>query len=255
MIRNTYYHIQRLLGIGPEQPLLSLYHILGFFPRDIRYYELALTHSSASITTADGKRINNERLEFLGDSVLGTAVSKYLYLEHADWDEGEMSKRRSALVKRATNNAVSEEMGIGRLLRRNESSMLSRDAYGDAFEALIGAIFLDQGYAVAERFVVERVLPLFQALEVELMEKTANYKSLVIEWAQHHHLKAEFRMLAEPKRSGGTFVCAIYIDDKRISIGRGSNKKEAHQEAAHAALEALKAAEPDIAQQLSAFSS
>lgn len=249
MFRNLLYHIQRLLGIGPREPLLRYYRLLGFFPRETAYYDLALTHSSASIEGSDGSRTNNERLEFLGDSVLSTAVSRHLYTTHPDWAEGDMSKRRSALVKRAVNNAVAEHMGLDRLLRHSQTSKLSRDAYGDALEALIGAIFLDQGYIVAERFVLTKVLPLFQSLEQSLTDKTTNYKSLLLEWTQQHHFVAEFRMLNEPKRTGGTFVCAIYINDQRISIGRGLNKKEAHQEAAHLALDALRKANPAIAGQ------
>lgn len=255
MIRKLFYHTQRLLGIGPAEPLLRWYGLLGFFPRDLRYYELALTHSSASTAEADGFLCNNERLEFLGDSVLGTAMSKHLYIEHPHWDEGAMSKRRSALVKRAVNNAVAESMGLDTFLRSAGVGRLSRDAHGDALEALIGAIFLDQGYEAAENFVLKRVLPLFQELEASLTEKTTNYKSLLLEWAQHHHFEAEFRMLTEPKRAGGTFLCAIYINEKRVSTGRGANKKEAHQEAARDALRALSEANPDIARELSTITS
>lgn len=252
MIRRLIQAIQRLFGRKTEEPLLRLPELLGFTPRDWHYYELAFTHSSAGLVDSEGRRINNERLEFLGDSVLATAMSHHLYIAYPHWDEGAMSKRRSALVKRAVNNAVARKMGLVDMLRsKSDTSRLGVDAYGNTLEALIGAIFLDRGYAVAERFVHLRVLPMFQELEESLVEKTTNYKSLLLEWVQQHHLDLDFRMLAEPKKSGGTFVCAIYIDDKRISIGRGSNKKEAHQEAAHLALEALKAADPNIAREIS----
>lgn len=253
MIRKLIFYIQRLFGKKTEEPLLRLPDLLGFYPRDWSYYELAFTHSSLSELDAEGHKLNNERLEFLGDSVLATAMSHHLYMAYPHWDEGALSKRRSALVKRAVNNALAERMGLVSMLRiKNEGQRsISADIYGNTLEALIGAIFLDRGYAVAERFVHLRILPLFQALEESLIEKTTNYKSLLLEWVQQHHLELEFRMLAEPKRSGGTFVCAIYIDGQRISIGRGSNKKEAHQEAAHLALEALKAADPSIVQNIS----
>lgn len=252
MIRKLIFRIKRLLGIQREEPLFHLPDLLGFYPHDWDYYRLAFTHSSASGVTAEGHRLNNERLEFLGDSVLSTAISHHLYLAYPLWDEGTMSKRRSALVKRAVNNALAKKMGLDSMLKikHGDPQRLSADVYGNALEALIGAIFLDRGYAVAERFVLLRILPIFQELEVSLIEKTTNYKSLLLEWVQQHHLELEFRMLAEPKRSGSAFVCAIYIDNKRISIGRGMNKKEAHQEAAHLALEALKAADPGIAQEI-----
>lgn len=251
MIRKLIYKIQRLFGFKREEPLLRLPEVLGFSPRDWSYYELAFTHSSASMVDERGFKINNERLEFLGDSVLSTAMSHHLYIAYPEWNEGSMSKRRSALVKRTVNNALAQKMGLGSMLRlKEEGQRLGADALGNALEALIGAIFLDRGYAVAERFVHLRLLPLFRELEESLVEQTTNYKSLLLEWVQQHHLQLEFRMLAEPKKAGGTFICAIYIDDKRISIGRGSNKKEAHQEAAHLALEALKAADPSIAKEI-----
>ncbi len=228
MIRELIFRVQRLFGIKHEEPLLRLPEILGFYPRDWSYYQLAFTHSSASDVTDDG------------------------YIAYPHWDEGALSKRRSTLVKRAVNNAVGQKMGLGDLLKikHDHHQRLSADTYGNTLEALIGAIYLDRGYAVAERFVLLRILPMFQELEASLVEKTTNYKSLLLEWVQQHHLLLEFRMLSEPKKAGGTFVCAIYIDEKRISIGRGPNKKEAHQEAAHLALEALKAADPNIAKEI-----
>lgn len=251
MIRHILYKAQRLLRLGSQVSLRRYYSVLGFYPKQLAYYELAMRHSSASLIESSGFKINNERLEFLGDSVLSTAISKHLYLKHPLWDEGEMSKRRSALVKRTVNNAVAESMGLDKLL--NSHGKLSRDAHGDALEALIGAIFLDRGYEMAERFVLERVLPLFQELETSLVDTTSNYKSRLLEWTQHHHFDVEFQMLVEPKREGALFVCAVCINGKRISIGRGTNKKLAHQEAAHLALDALQAAEPALIEQISAL--
>ncbi len=251
MIRHILHKAQRLLGLGSQASLRRYYDLLGFSPKELSYYELAMRHSSASLMDVSGFKINNERLEFLGDSVLSTAISRHLYTEHPHWDEGEMSKRRSALVKRTVNNAVAESMGLGELL--NSHGKISRDAYGDALEALIGAIFLDRGYETAERFVIERVLPLFKELETSLVDTTSNYKSRLLEWSQHHHFDVEFRMLVEPKKEGALFVCAVCINGKGISVGRGTNKKLAHQEAAHLALDALQAAEPALIDQISAL--
>lgn len=248
MLRRLIDNIQRLCGKAPAEPLASLIEVLGFKPKTISYYEIAFRHSSCSLIDEAGHKINNERLEFLGDSVLATSVSHHLYKKYPLWDEGQMSKRRGALVKRAVNNAVSQSMGLDRLLQFYGADVrrLSSDAYGNALEALIGAIFLDQGYAVAETFVLGRVLPLFRQLEESLLEQTTNYKSILLEWAQKHHLTFDFKMLQEPKRSGGTFICAVFINDKRVGTGRGMNKKEAHQEAAHDALNALAKADPVI---------
>ena len=155
------------------------------------------------------------------------------------------------MVKRAVNNAVALRMGLDRFLQiRRDVRQGSSDIYGNTLEALIGAIFLDRGYLRAEAFVLERVLPLFLELERSLMDQTMNYKSLLLEWTQKHRLSLDFRMLQEPKRSGVPFVCGVFVDDKRIGLGRGLNKKEAHQDAAHKALLALCRADEAVAREL-----
>nr|WP_314773750.1 ribonuclease III domain-containing protein [uncultured Porphyromonas sp.] len=244
-------NLKRLLGRRPKEPLSLLVELLGFEPQDRALYDLAFRHSSMSRTDETGFKLNNERLEFLGDSVLATAMSHYLYLEHPHWDEGELSKHRGAMVKRAVNNAVALRMGLDRFLQiRRDVRQGSSDIYGNTLEALIGAIFLDRGYPRAEAFVLERVLPLFLELERSLMDQTMNYKSLLLEWTQKHRLSLDFRMLQEPKRSGVPFVCGVFVDDKRIGLGRGLNKKEAHQDAAHKALLALCRADEAVAREL-----
>lgn len=248
MIRNIIYKIQRLLGNSAEEPLLPLYNTLGFKPKHPEYYRLAFTHRSYGALDKSGNRLNNERLEFLGDSVLSTVISSHLYHAYPQWNEGQMSKRRSAIVKRAVNNALGKEMSLNLyLLHGHDSALeLSPDVSGNTLEALIGAIYLDRGYASAEQFILNKLLPLFAELEESLVEQTTNYKSLLLEWAQKHHFTLDFRMLQEPKRAGGTFVSAVYIDDKKVGIGRGKTKKEAHQEAAHAALSSLNAIDPSV---------
>jgi len=126
----------------------------------------------------------------------------------------------------------------------------SADIYGNTLEALIGAIFLDRGYTKAEEFVHHRVLPLFIELEQSLREQTTNYKSLLLEWTQKHRLSLDFRMLQEPKRSGASFICGVYISDRKVGVGSGLNKKEAHQDAAHRALLALCEADSSVAEEL-----
>lgn len=243
--------IKRLLGLRSKEPLVHLVEILGFEPKDPTLYDLAFRHSSMSRTDDQGRKLNNERLEFLGDSVLATVMSHHLYLQHPEWDEGEMSKRRGAMVKRAVNNAVALQMGLDRYLQiRREARQMSADIYGNTLEALIGAIFLDRGYLYADRFIQERVLPLFLQLETSLREQTTNYKSLLLEWTQRHHLSLDFRMLQEPKRAGVPFICGVFIDERKVGIGEGASKKLAHQDAAHKALLALCKAHPSLSSEL-----
>ena len=232
--------LMRLFGRKPKEPLFLLVELLGFEPRDPELYDLAFRHSSMSKLDAEGFKVNNERLEFLGDSVLATAMSHYLYLHYPAWDEGELSKRRGTIVKRAVNNAVAQRMGLDKMLQiRREARHSSTDIYGNTLEALIGAIFLDRGYTRAEEFVHHRVLPLFLELEQSLREQTTNYKSLLLEWTQKHHLALDFRMLQEPKKTGAAFICAVFIDERKVGVGSGASKKLAHQDAAHKALLAL----------------
>ena len=142
-------------------------------------------------------------------------------------------------------------MGLDRMLQiRREARHGSADIYGNTLEALIGAIFLDRGYTKAEEFVHHRVLPLFIELEQSLREQTTNYKSLLLEWTQKHRLSLDFRMLQEPKRSGASFVCGVYISERKVGVGMGLNKKEAHQDAAHRALLALCEADASVAEEL-----
>lgn len=249
MIRHFIQRIQRLFGNNTEKPLLPSYKTLGFHPRHLEVYKLAFTHSSCSEQDTEGNKLNNERLEFLGDSVLSTVIAGHLYRKHPEWTEGQMSKRRSAIVKRAVNNAIGKRMQLDLYLRHGHEALnsnLSADVYGNTLEALIGAIYLDRGYRIAERFIIQKVLPMFFELEDSLLDQTTNYKSLLLEWAQKHHLPLEFQMQQEPKRSGGTFISAVFIDGKKVGVGHGRNKKEAHQEAAHVALISLNAIDPTI---------
>ena len=142
-------------------------------------------------------------------------------------------------------------MGLDKMLQiRREARHSSTDIYGNTLEALIGAIFLDRGYTRAEEFVHHRVLPLFLELEQSLREQMTNYKSLLLEWTQKHHLALDFRMLQEPKKTGAAFICAVFIDEKKVGVGSGQNKKEAHQDAAHRALLALCEADALVASEL-----
>ena len=142
-----------------------------------------------SKTDKEGFKLNNERLEFLGDSVLATAMSHYLYQRHPHWDEGEMSKRRGAIVGRKVNNAVAQRMGLDRLLQiRREARQGSTDVYGNTLEALIGQSSLIRAMPVPRRSSTSVWYPSLPELEGSLREQTTNYKSLLLEWTQKHHL-------------------------------------------------------------------
>lgn len=227
-------------------PLSHLHKLLGFYPLDIRYYKVAFTHNSCSYIGADGRQINNERLEFLGDSVLATVMSAYLYKKYPDWNEGQMSKRRSALVKRAMNNIAAERLNLGVFIQKKHGMTTKNDILGNTLEALIGAIYLDRGYNRVEEFIKERLIPLFIDIEKEEGSLTINYKSTLIEWAQKHHLSLKFNTIEEPKYPGGNFVSEVWIDGTMLGEGKGLTKKESHQNASSKAIVKLKKACPNF---------
>ncbi len=230
--------IRRLFGKTKEPSSLYLVDVLGFSPRDDFYYRLAMTHKSKSY-----KGVNNERLEFLGDSVLEAIVSKYLYLEYPNRQEGELTHKRSEWVSRTTNNNVAERLNIQSYLRYKNFSMGSQDVLGNTLEAIIGAIFLDYNFDQAYDFFIQRMLPIILQLEQEEGTMKINYKSQLLEWSQRQHVKISYKIVFAPKHGRGQFRAVVALtenDDERIvAEGKGPNKKAAEQEAARLAIEEL----------------
>lgn len=224
-----------------------LYRLLGFFPIRYKYYKVAFIHHSASLIMANGKKLNNERLEFLGDSVLSAVVCGYLYDKYPMWNEGKMSKRKSMLVRREVVNAVAEQMGVyDHIQKRNDDSVFYKDISGNTLEAIIGAVYLDRGYGKAKYFVTKKVIPMFESIERDILDFTINYKSILFEWVQKHHLNICFEIVNEPKDIRDEFVCNILIDGDFICQGKGRTKKESHQNASHMAIVKLSETHKDI---------
>jgi ribonuclease-3 len=216
--------------------------LLGFRPGNKMIYEIAFIHRSASFNLPDGQRINNERLEFLGDSVLDMVLSDFLFEKYPDASEGFMTKIRSRIVNRDVLNQLAVSMGIHKLLVSNISSgHNTKHLYGDALEALIGAIFLDKGFKKTKRFFIKNVLKKY--LDLETIVNTDNdYKSLVFEWVQKKKNILAFTYNEEydfdMKKS--VFTTILFIDKKEFGMGQGASKKEAEQEASRQAWERLK---------------
>ncbi len=231
MLKKLYLKIGRLFGITEEPSLLYLEKLLGFEPKKEEIYELALTHKSMA-----GELENNERLEYLGDTVLDTIVSEYLYYEYPDWTEGRLSQTRSDWVKRKTNNLVARKLKLENYIHYNKRCKMSEDMLGNCLEALIGAIFLDQGYDKAKEFFYAKVLPQIQDLEKVDKEHSINYKMLLNTWAQRNNTKIHYNMLFSPKHGRGTFRCAVEIQERTYPVGTGRNMKLSQQNAAKEAL-------------------
>lgn len=216
-----------------------LYNVLGFVPKRLHLYRIALTHSSL----ASGRKyrlFNNERLEFLGDSVLSAIISDYLYMNYNREREGFLSKSRSRLVCRENLNTLALEIGLDKLVHVGEISHNHNSyIYGNAFEALVGAIYLDKSYDACRYFVLERLFSRLSDID-SVARRDKNYKSRLIEWSQKEKITVVFSLLSEEKRVDGSFfVSEVLVDGKVMGLGEGFSKRESEQQAAMQALEQI----------------
>ena len=221
---------------------LSLYEILGFYPHDISYYKMALLHKSIMHRNSKGKPVNNERLEFLGDAVLDAVVGDIVYQHFPGKREGFLTNTRSKLVQRDTLNKLAQEMGINQLILSNGHSS-SHNSYmgGNAFEALVGAIYLDRGYDACMYFMQKRILA--QMINIDKVAyKEVNFKSKLIEWSQKNRVKLDFVMLDQQKDKNGSpiFTYQVVLEGVEGGTGKGYSKKESQQVASKTSLEKLR---------------
>ena len=220
----------------------SLREILGFYPRRIELYKLALMHKSIARRNAKGKPVNNERLEFLGDAVLDAVVGDIVYRHFEGKREGFLTNTRSKLVQRDTLNKLAQEMGINQLiLSSGHSNSHNNYMGGNAFEALVGAIYLDRGYDMCMRFMQKRILS--QLINIDKVAyKEVNFKSKLIEWSQKNKVKLDFKLVSQSKESGGspTFIYKAVIEGVEGGQGKGYSKKESQQLASKETLQRLK---------------
>jgi len=216
--------------------------ILGFRPGNLKIYEIAFIHRSASFDLPNGKKVNNERLEYLGDAVLDAILSDYLFEKFPEANEGFLTKIRSRIVNRDVLNHLAVSMGINNILICNVSSIHpTKNLYGDALEALIGSVFLDKGFKKTKKLFLRNVLNKY--LDLNLIVKTdTDYKSLVFEWVQKHksNLLFTFNEEYDFNLKKSVFSTTLIIDKNELGEGHGSSKKEAEQEAASQAWKRLK---------------
>ncbi len=216
--------------------------ILGFRPGNLKLYEIAFIHRSATFTMPDGSKVNNERLEYLGDAVLDAILSDFLFEKFPDASEGFMTKIRSRIVNRDVLNQLAVSMGINKILISNVSSAHpTKNLYGDALEALIGSLFLDKGFKKTKKLFIRNVLNKY--LDLNLIVNTdSDYKSLVFEWVQKNKTSLIFTYNEEYdfKLKKSIFSTTLIIDKIEMGEGHGSSKKEAEQEASSMAWKRLK---------------
>lgn len=187
----------RLVKHSDKQVRRSVKNIFGFRPGNIFLYKLAFTHKSATQETVKDLRINNERLEFLGDAILDAVAADYLFRTFPARDEGFLTEMRSKLVSRSQLNKLSQKMGIDQMiLVENSSSGIFRSFKGDAFEALIGAIYLDKGFNFTRKLILDRIFSRYFDMD-ELVNQEMNFKSRIIEWAQKEKKQVSFNVVEE----------------------------------------------------------
>ena len=208
--------------------------MFGFLPHNIELYKLALIHKSASIVLENGQHINNERLEFLGDAIIESVSSDYLFIEYPDKNEGFLTQLRSKIVSRQSLNSVAKRIGLDDYVITNASSgSAQKHIYGDAFEAMMGAIYLDQGYDFVNRLLINKIFAKHLKMET-LAESETDFKSRLIEWCQKNHHSIHFATSHDKTYSATHpfFYSKVLIDGIEVGHGAGESKKEAEQRAA-----------------------
>jgi ribonuclease-3 len=211
---------------------LQLKNILGFKPKSLFLYQKAFTHRSMNLKDKKGNAINYERLEFVGDAMLSSVIAAYLYEQVPHGDEGYLTKMRSKIVSREHLNELGKELNLIELIKsRIPRSNFGNNIHGNLFEALVGAIYLDKGYKVCEKFIYDSVI--IPHVDIETLEgKVISYKSLVIEWCQKEKNTFDYEVYEDTgKDEFKHFSVKLSINDKVVSKARATSKKKAEEKA------------------------
>ena len=227
----------KLPFVKEKELYVFCYNMLGFYPGDIELYKLAFVHRSMSIKSRKGW-VNNERLEFLGDSILDSIVADVLYKTFPKRREGFLTSTRSKIVQRESLNRVGERLGLPQVVRWSQKSQ-SHNSYifGNAVEALVGAVYLDKGYDRCFKFVKERILDVYFDLR-NVVKTEINFKSHLIEWSQKYHISVEYITsdVQYEEQNNPIFHTVVKVSDIEVGKGKGYSKKESHQVASQDAL-------------------
>jgi ribonuclease-3 len=222
--------------------------MLGFYPHDIHIYEQALLHKSSSVKSDQGRLVNNERLEFLGDAILDAVVGDIVYQKFEGKREGFLTNTRSKIVSRESLNHVAEQIGLSKLVKFNtRHSCHNNYMGGNAFEALVGAIYLDRGYAYCKDFMEQRIIGTYIDLN-KISRKEVNFKSKLIEWSQKNKVLLTFELIEQSldEFNSPVFVTEVIVEGIRACQGKGYSKKESQQIAAHETLNKIKKSSPFV---------
>ena len=225
----------------------SIMNIFGYYPGNIHLYKLALRHKSATTKKVNGIRLNNERLEYLGDAILSAVIADYLFKSFPYENEGFLTEMRSKIVSRVALNKLSLKLGLNQLIRSgNDPSSKAKSAGGDAFEALIGALYLDKKYNFTKRIIINRIVNVHFDIE-QLIISEISYKSKLNEWAQKEKRSINFKVVEEiGEKHKKQYLVAVEIDNKIISKSQDYSIKGAENLAAEKAWTILSSADNDF---------
>jgi ribonuclease-3 len=229
--------VKRLfIRFSPHQKrFIQIKNLLGFWPSNIRLYELAFTHSSVAREVREGVKDSNERLEFLGDAVLGAIVARFLFTKFPYRDEGFLTEMRSRIVNRTYLNKLALKIGLDKLIQYDASHRMYKSICGDTFEALIGAVYLDKGYNFTEKIILERIIRFHIDLE-ELEQQELNFKSRLINFVQRNRQSIIYDAREEiGNERQKRYHVTLFIDEKPVAEGIGYSKKAAEQAASEQA--------------------
>jgi ribonuclease-3 len=209
----------------------------GHRPKNIELFQTALTQKSISHNSGE---ISNERLEFLGDAILDSVIAEMLFHKYPDEDEGHLTKIKSKIVSRRTLSAIGDEMNIRSVLRYNKGRSIKMETIeGNAFEALIGALYLDGGYAITKKSLNHHILRKYVDLN-QILEEEIDFKSKLFIWSQKNRLPIDFEVLKEENKGvNWNYLVRVMINDQEFGRGSGSSKKKAEQAAAKETLELM----------------
>ena len=245
MLNKTFSNLKdrvRLLFRKDKESYLCFYRMLGFYPHDIRIYEQALLHKSSSVKTEKGRPLNNERLEFLGDAILDAVIGDIVYQKFEGKREGFLTNTRSKIVSRESLNRIAEQIGLLKLIKFN-TRQSAHNSYmgGNAFEALVGAIYLDRGYEYCKHFMEHRIIGTYIDLN-KVSRKEVNFKSKLIEWTQKNKVEIVFDLINQSfdEFNSPVFESEVLIEGIHACKGKGYSKKESQQIASHETLNRIK---------------
>ena len=231
------------LYLSPNRKYVkSLKNLLGFVPGNVSLYRLAFRHKSIAQQIKKGVKNSNERLEFLGDAVLGSVVAEVLFKLYPYEDEGFLTELRSKIVSRVNLNQLARKLGFEQLIEydnRMVNSARQGSLLGDAFEALIGAVYLDKGYDFTKNFLINHIIK--SHIDIHTLEQTeTNFKSKLIEWCQRHGKDIAFELINnQDGESTKLFTIQASVDGETMGLGKEFSKKNAEKLAAEKACEAL----------------